>query len=733
VNLDDTLQVWSEIADRVETFSSSWDGGETIPSLTSLLPAEPLLLRQLVLNELIKIDLTQRWQRNVSRTLEEYFDEYRDTFDGPFPCELVYEEFRIRKQLGHDVSVEQYVQRFPEHEKRLRRLLEADDGETTFCVQPQKAYAEIDVDQTLDDFDLLAVLGEGAFGRVFLARQRSMQRLVALKVSADHGNEPQTLAQLDHPNIVRVFDQRQLSDRNLRLLYMQYLAGGTLLDAMRRVHGKEVSVRTGQDYLAAVDNALIKRGEEPPAESGLRKSLADADWVSVVCQLGSRLADALDYASQRGVLHRDVKPANILIAADASPKLADFNTSFNAKLEGSAPAAYFGGSLAYMSPEQLEACDAQHPRQPDSLDSRSDLYSLAVVLWEFLYAQRPFDDSIGEAGWATTLGAMVDRRRQMSVQDPNAVFNGPRAEQLKQTLLTALNPDPNLRFASGRQFAWQLELALKPEALALISPAAKSWRGRLRHFPFLMFFLGVLVPNALAAVFNLVYNQQEIVSKLQGAQEAFWRIQSTINSIAFPLGIIILGVMFRPIWQRMRKLQGAAAEDEFIKVEALDSEDSLAVRKRSLQMARLAAGVSLTLWLVAGIAYPLSLRYSMGEVPANASIHFFASLALCGIIAAAYPYLLTMFFAIELYYPAFLQFDDVTREEQGLLDSASRWNSVFLGVAAIVPMLAIAILVGLGSENRLALGVMSTAGLIGFLLLLVVERIMQRDIKALRE
>ena len=105
-----------------------------------------------------------------------------------------------------------------------------------------------------------------------------------------------------------------------------------------------------------------------------------------------------------GVLHRDVKPANVLLAADGSPKLADFNVSFSSKLDGATPAAYFGGSLAYMSPEQLEASNPDHSRQPDELDGRSDVYSLAVMLWEMLTGTRPFGEERVAANMGKTLG-----------------------------------------------------------------------------------------------------------------------------------------------------------------------------------------------------------------------------------------------------------------------------------------------------------------------------------------
>ena len=126
--------------------------------------------------------------------------------------------------------------------------------------------------------------------------------------------------------------------------------------------------------------------------SALRERLAAWTWPETVCWLGARLAEALDHAHRQGVLHRDVKPANVLLTAEGSPKLADFNVSFSCKLDGANPAAFFGGSLAYMSPEQLEAFNPAHGRDPGDLDGRADLYSLCIVLWELLAGRRPFPD-----------------------------------------------------------------------------------------------------------------------------------------------------------------------------------------------------------------------------------------------------------------------------------------------------------------------------------------------------
>ncbi|WP_245721476.1 serine/threonine-protein kinase [Nocardia crassostreae] len=305
----------------------------------------------------------------------------------------------------------------------------------------------------MDDFDLLVELGSGAFARVFLARQRSMQRLVAVKISQNHGTESETLAQLDHENIVRVFDQRLMAEHELKLMYMQYLPGGTLSKLLSLVREQPPDRRSGALLLEVVDRAMRDKGGLEPGESAARTAAAARSWPETVAWLGSRLARALDYAAANGVLHRDIKPANVLLTGDGIPKLADFNISFSLHVAGTSPLAYFGGSLAYMSPEQLAACHPQLPASAEDLDGRSDIYALGVVLWELLTGQGPFDDESRAGDSESSLERMLELRgreldpAQLSLLPPDC------PPTLRRVVLKCLAPNREDRWATGAELA----------------------------------------------------------------------------------------------------------------------------------------------------------------------------------------------------------------------------------------------------------------------------------------
>lgn len=730
-NTNTGSEAWTLLAGHVEGFVAAWDGENAPPSISDFLPDTTGPLRRLMLLEAIKIDLEYRWlHHSLPRKVEEYLTEFPDLSAEGFPGDLVYEEFHIRKQAGEDVDPQEYFERFPQQTELIGRHLGIDTPYTpTALFQPKAAdkLLEIQAGDRLEDFDLLATLGKGAFATVFLARQISMHRMVALKISADQGAEPQTLAQFDHENIVRVYDQRALPDAGLRLLYMQCVRGGTLLPVVKHVQDTSAEKRTGRLLLKAVDRALDDHGESAPAESSLRKRLAGMGWPEVICWVGSRLADALDYAHRRGVLHRDIKPANVLLTGEGAPKLADFNVSFSSAVSDATPTAYFGGSLPYMSPEQLEAFHPGHVREANSLDERSDIYSLGVVLWELLTGYRPFRDGHLEEGWTATLDQMVDRRHAGVGEDAIKTLPKKIPHGLKTVLLSCLAADPQARPQSGRELAQQLELCLQPRLQDILNPPERGWQRWVLAYAMVALILAAFVPNLLAARFNYVFNDVDIMPLIEAAsplaRPTFEKLVTWINGIAFPLGLGLAGYLAFPVFKTIRE-RGRGVKHT---VEHLAQ-----MRNRSLELGHYAACIGILLWTIAGIAYPICFRIVVGSnMPLRVYPHFIASLTICGLIAASYPFLVVTFFTIRAYYPALLTLDQLPRQNFERLTRLGRRTRIYFVLSVLIIFVSILILVAIDTKAKFAVSVLCIAGIVGSYLAFLLYRAIQGDLAVL--
>ena len=512
---------------------------------------------------------------------------------------------------------------------------------------------------------------------------------------------------------------------------MQYIAGGTLQGVVEHARRVPANMRGGGTLLAAIDRALETRGEQPPADSMARYRLARATWPEVVCWLGSRLAGALAYAHERGVLHRDVKPANVLVGADGHPKLADFNISFS-KLDGATPAAYFGGSLAYMSPEQLEACDPGHSRQPDELDGRSDVYSLGVLLWELLTLRRPFVEEALPETWSQTLARMAAARRAGISAEVRATVPRDCPAAIVEVLEKCLAPQPADRYAGAAELARELELCLQPRAHALLH-TRRSWDAVFKRHPVTStIFFGVL-PNIVMSVLNVGFNVTEFVDKLSPEDQDifFGSLIVGVNLIAYTLGLGYVCLTRGRVFLTLARLAGGRK---------VDPPPSAEMLWRCLTLGMATAGISAILWAISGFVLPSWMRFGAGSTSQVSAAHygnFIVSQLLCGMIAATQSYYVVTFFAVHYCAPWLLQARAAGARDTTDLAAIAGRGRLFLGLTFSVPFVALLSLLALSAielvalDDRAVLGGLAGLGLVGCGLAYWLELTIRADLAAL--
>lgn len=755
----DEEALWDVLAERIDAFAAAWDaavaGDEApLPRIDEFLTGLDASTARQVLVELAKLDIERRWQENRQpQHIEWYLQQFPALAPiAKLPVDLIYEELQARMAAGLPIYQEELQQRFPAQCESLLRLVGgmaitgsptatyfADTivdkqaggkgGEGKEPAKPKASFASfahLKPGDQLDDFQLLTPLGSGAFARVFLARQVSMERLVALKISAHTGSEPQTLAQLDHPHIVRVYDQRACSEPPARLLYMEVVSGGTLQDVIARARNSYDGKPCGALLLAAIDERLSACGAPIPESSSSRDWIEDAEWPEVVCRLGAELCEGLAYAHARGVLHRDIKPANVLLSGEARPKLADFNVSYNGGRSDENPEDTFGGSLAYMSPEQLEACHPLLGGSPRMVRETSDVYAVGVMLWELLAGRRPFRDEqlpSGGNGSLVRLQRMIESRQRVDFNQLAEQLPDDCPDSLRAVLEKALAPAKEDRYQTADELARALRMCLNPRCWELLQEP-KSYVGRfvVRH-PVFSIILAGLIPNIITAVFNWAYNKWRFESdpQLLGLYDQFQTVVNWVNPIAFSVGIAV------GTWAALKTFRLLQSKTPG---EALDGSS------RVLKFGQFVAIMLLSIWSASGIAFPIAIG-EFGGHSVDFYLHFFLSLALCGIVATTYPYMLITALAVRYFIPALVRHGIIPGPRRIDLLQTARRNKIYLMTSILVPMLGIWLVVGfVNSENireqkDWALLAVSGGGAAGFLLMIALERLIGLDLAAL--
>lgn len=720
--IDVTTGVWDEVSRRLDLFLAAWDN-DSPPQLGDFLPERPLGLRRIVGRELLKADMEARQQRGLAFRLEDYLERLPELRDKEVaPIDLIYEEFHLRRSGGESVELTEYKQRFPQQFQALRRLL--GNGDTTSNSHVGRhSLKEIAAGQTLSDLDLLVELGKGAFAKVFSAYQATMHRVVAVKISAEMGAEPKLLSNLNHEAIVRVYDQRTLPDRKLRLLLMELAPGGTLSAVVSRVNVIQKNNRkpTGEVLVDAIDEAMTKAGQRSDPRAQWRRRLMHKPWAQVVAQLGAQLASGLNYVHTRGIFHRDVKPANILLSTEGRPMLADFNVGCSGAIEGAEAEAQFGGSAAYMSVEHLEAFAKLNGRTVEELDGRADSYSLAIVLLELLHGQRPFSDDVFlPAGKVSLFVDLVEQRRALRMQPWLRISaTDPMTKRLHTVLKQAMAPERENRHRDAAAMAFELELCQDEEAWSLFRMQHMGRRGTVNQWPVLTLLVINLVPQGLSALFNYYLNYYSFIQPTKETQptlsDAFDRVQLVINGTSFAIGIAV-GLTYA--WPFISTVARVARD-----IEVPPARLELA-RHRGLRVGVTIALTSAFLWIVAGFAFPISLQLlAPGTMGGSGYAQFIISLTACGLFAATFSFITSTLITLWAFYPRLLETASPSREERESVKKITWWSNWALGLAAFVPLSSIS-LVMLSSisqekpnENVLKMLItMVVASLVGLLL-----------------
>jgi serine/threonine protein kinase/tetratricopeptide (TPR) repeat protein len=443
-----------------------------------------------IVAELLRIDLELGWRRGVPAPVEHYCRRFADVLSEPdHLAGLAFEEYRLRCQAGHDVSPAEYGRRFKIDTSDWPPPDSSKDSGVACEAAPASGDSEFpSVGQSIAEFDLIELLGRGAFGRVYLARQRGLaNRPVALKITSHSSVEPGRLAQLQHTNIVPIYSVHQ-ADR-FEAICMPFLGRNTLADVVEATRRQGRLPKSGQELLTTVvtgrEPTVDRNGKLPRGLSDLdgkqqaatialapsiRAQLERATYVDAVVWIMAKLAAGVAHAHERGILHRDLKPANVLLADDGRPMLLDFNLS-DRIASGSGRAAAIGGTLPYMAPEHLEALETGV-----GIDGRSDIYSLGVIMFELLAGRLPFETSASATPSAIAAQIAERRRGAPAVRQ----FNREAPHSIAAVTAKCLAPLSDDRYQSAEELRVDLERQL--ENLPLLHVADRSPGERIRKW-----------------------------------------------------------------------------------------------------------------------------------------------------------------------------------------------------------------------------------------------------------
>ena len=445
----------------IDHFEESWSA-DSLESIPEILAEHNLSGDTEALSELIRIDIELRYKHGIAMGLDKYLSQFTGLLEQPkYLGQIAYEDYRTRKSYGHTVSTSrwnhlpgikdatwfQHLQIESTLAKAKSRLaeLESDAG-------PDTAF-EIALDDA--GFRLVQQIGEGAMGQVYLATQNELSnRFVVLKIVSEPLAEPQNMALMQHTNIVPIYSIHEILSRSV--ICMPYAGRVTLKDILddrtndshgagqslvTTVQARVSETRRADGFQFDEDSrrlAVMIPAADESAVLGPLEGLRSLNRDQLATWMFSRMASGLAHAHARGILHNDLKPGNVLIRNDGEPALLDFNLSMAL---GDHKAKYIGGTLPYMSPESYQGL----MREPSPPRAQSDIYSMGVMLFQFVTGRLPYPTPNSMAD-IDIESSIAQRRGLPTWSDTDNVSQG-----LRSIIEKCLAYEPGDRYPSAEQ------------------------------------------------------------------------------------------------------------------------------------------------------------------------------------------------------------------------------------------------------------------------------------------
>lgn len=431
----------------------------------------------------------------------------------------VADDYLARRERGESPDPEEYAARLPHAADLIRRTLAALALAGGSLAGAQPSAADTDLPDALGDFRLVREVGRGGMGVVYEAEQLSLRRRVAVKVLPFAAvmdprhlqrfrNEALAAASLDHPHVVKVYGVG--CERGVHFIALQFVDGRPLSDLIRDRRGE-----SGDRGVSATTADRTHTPTPRPSSSGPR-TRGDRAYYRRVAEWGAQAAEALEHAHGLGVVHRDVKPGNLLVDGAGAVYVADFGLAKLSADPGVTGSGDLLGTARYMSPEQAAA-------KHDLVDHRSDVYSLGVTLYELLALAPAFAGTDRQAVLTAVL-----------TSDPPAPRTRDRdiPRDLETVVLKAMDKDPARRYQTAgdlaadlRRFAADEPVRAKPK-----TPAERVLRWAARR-PRTLAGVAALLLAGLAA---LAYWDRERSVAEAAAREAATQAEELRSRRRFP-------------------------------------------------------------------------------------------------------------------------------------------------------------------------------------------------------